>query len=206
MLNPVRNGATVLVADDNEGIRELLSAILSEEGYQVVTVKDGEQALNKLRRKQFDLALLDVMMPRRTGFAVCRAVKMAPETCLLPVILITGLRSHEDRIQGIESGADDFLNKPVNKEELLARVRSLVRIKHFTDELESAETVLLSLALSIEAKDPSTQGHCERDPGWVSCKLGWKEPVPDQLATVAQSARGDSKVLDSSRRAAASGS
>jgi len=162
VLKPVRNGATVLVADDNEVIRKLLSAILSEEGYHVVAVEDGEQALKKLRRKPFDLALLDVMMPRRTGFAVCRAVKTVPETCLIPVILITGLQSHEDRIQGIESGADDFLNKPVNKEELLARVRSLVRIKHFTDELESAETVLLSLALSIEAKDPYTQGHCDR--------------------------------------------
>ena len=162
MLKPGRNGDTVLVADDNEGIRELLSAILSEDGYQVVTVKDGEQALNRLRRKNFDLALLDVMMPRRTGFAVCRAVKIAPETCLLPVILVTGLRSHEDKIQGIESGADDFLKKPVNKEERLARVRPLIRIKHFTEELESIETVLLSLALSIEAKDPYTQGHCDR--------------------------------------------
>ena len=179
MLKPARNVATVLVADDDELIRELLSAILSEEGYQVVTVKDGEQALNSLRRKQFDLALLDVMMPRRTGFAVCRAIKTSPETCLIPVILVTGLGSHEDRIQGIESGADDFLNKPVNKEELLARVRSLVRIKHFTDELESAETVLLSLALSIEAKDPYTQGHCDRLAQY-SVALGNRLGLPEE--------------------------
>jgi len=79
------------------------------------------------------------MMPGRTGFSVCRAVKARPETCLVPVVLVTGLGSAEDRIQGIEAGADDFVNKPVKKEELLARVRSLVRIKRFTDELENAE-------------------------------------------------------------------
>src|SRR2546422_6710191 len=102
------------------------------------------------------------MMPRCTGFAVCRTVKARPETRLIPVVLITGLGSADDRIRGIESGADDFLNKPIRKEELLARVRSLVRLKRFTDELENAETVLCSLAHSIEAKDPYTEGHCER--------------------------------------------
>ena len=80
----------------------------------------------------------------------------------MPVVLITGLGSVEDRIHGIECGADDFLNKPVKKEELLARVRSLVRLKRITDELENAETVLCSLARSIEAKDPYTEGHCDR--------------------------------------------
>jgi putative two-component system response regulator len=93
---------------------------------------------------------------------VCRAVKSDPATCLTPVVLVTGLSNVEDRIQGIDSGADDFLNKPVRKEELLARVRSLLKLKHFTDELENAETVLFSLALSIEGKDPYTHGHCER--------------------------------------------
>jgi putative two-component system response regulator len=109
-----------------------------------------------------DLALLDVMMPLRSGFSVCRAVKSRPETCLVPVVLITGLSNAGDRIRGIEAGADDFLNKPVNNEELLARVRSLVRLKRFTDELENAETVLCTLARSIEAKDPYTEGHCDR--------------------------------------------
>ncbi|MGB2890077.1 MAG: HD domain-containing phosphohydrolase, partial [Candidatus Acidiferrales bacterium] len=102
------------------------------------------------------------MMPGRTGFAVCREVKARPETRLLPVILVTGLTNKEDRIQGIQCGADDFLSKPINREELLARVHSLLRLKEFTDELESAEAVLFSLALSIEAKDPYTDGHCHR--------------------------------------------
>jgi putative two-component system response regulator len=101
-------------------------------------------------------------MPGQNGFAVCRAVKDRSETRLTPVVLITGLGRVEDRIRGIEAGADDFLNKPVRKEELLARVKSLVRIKRFTDELESAETVVFTLAASIEAKDPYTEGHCDR--------------------------------------------
>src|SRR6185312_10998815 len=97
-----------------------------------------------------------------TGFEICQAIKSKPQTRLIPVILLTSLNSDADRIHGIMCGADDFLNKPVNKHELLARVHSLLRLKEFTDELENAETVLFSLSLSIEAKDPYTEGHCER--------------------------------------------
>jgi putative two-component system response regulator len=156
------HAAHVLVADDSAVNRELLSCMLNPFGYQVTCVEDGEEALHIMRIQQVDLALLDVMMPRRTGFSVCRAIKADPATCLTPVVLVTGLNNVEDRIQGIECGADDFLNKPVHKEELLARVRSLLKLKHFTDELENAETVLFSLALSIEGKDPYTHGHCDR--------------------------------------------
>jgi putative two-component system response regulator len=153
---------TILVADDNEGIREPLVELLRVHGYSVIAVGDGEQAFMEICTQPVDVALLDVMMPGRTGFSVCRAVKARPETCLVPVVLVTGLGSAEDRIEGIEAGADDFLNKPVKKEELLARVRSLVRLKRITDELENAETVLCSLARSIEMKDPYTEGHCDR--------------------------------------------
>src|SRR5579862_4686513 len=123
---------------------------------------DGEQALKALRSEQIDLILLDVMMPNGSGFDVCRAIKSDVETRLIPVVLVTSLTDRDDRIHGIDCGADDFLAKPINKEELLARARSLLRLKQFTDELESAETVLFSLALSIEAKDPYTEGHCAR--------------------------------------------
>ncbi|MBI3896208.1 MAG: response regulator [Acidobacteria bacterium] len=154
--------STILVADDSEGTRELLVDLLREEDFQVISVEDGELALQAIQSGNIDLALLDVMMPRRTGFSVCKEAKDSAETRLIPVVLVTGLDSKEDRIRGIESGADDFLTKPVHKEELLARVRSLLRLKLYTDELEHAETVLFSLALSIEAKDPYTEGHCER--------------------------------------------
>jgi cyclic di-GMP phosphodiesterase len=153
---------TILVADDNESIREPLSELLRSHCYRVIAVENGEQALLEVCSQPVDLALLDVMMPGPTGFSVCRAIKDRPETRFVPVVLITGLASAEDRIQGIEAGADDFLNKPVKKEELLARVRSLVRLKRYTDELENAETVLCMLARSIEAKDPYTEGHCDR--------------------------------------------
>jgi putative two-component system response regulator len=153
---------TILVADDNEANRVLLTEILEAEHYRIVHAEDGDEALQLVEEDEVDLVLSDVMMPGRSGFAVCRAVKSNPNTRLIPVVLVTSLSASEDRVQGIESGADDFLNKPVNKEELLARVRSLLRIKQFTDELEHAETVLFALALSIEAKDHYTEGHCDR--------------------------------------------
>jgi putative two-component system response regulator len=162
MPNSFRSRATILVADDSASNRELLFEILTHQGYQVVLAGDGRQALQAIRDQQIDLALLDVVMPIKTGFEVCFSVKSQPETRLIPVILVTGLTSVNERIEGIKCGADDFLSKPVNKEELLARVRSLLRIKEYTDELENAEAVLFSLALSIEAKDPYTKGHCDR--------------------------------------------
>src|SRR4029077_7996622 len=159
---PQSQEAIILVADDNEANRELLSALLSAEGYQVVGAVDGQQALDRVDSDSIDLALLDVIMPRRTGFEVCLAMKSKPETRLIPVVLLTSLNGDDDRIRGIMCGADDFLTKPVNKQELLARVHSLLRLKQFTDELDNAEAVLFSLALSIEAKDPYTEGHCDR--------------------------------------------
>jgi putative two-component system response regulator len=162
MLNSAVGKAAILVADDDELNRELLSEMLIEENYSVVCAQDGDQALDAIQRNLVDLALLDVLMPGKTGYEVCRAVKSQPETRLIPVVLVTGLSRADERIQGITCGADDFLSKPVNRQELLARTRSLLRIKEFTDELENAEAVLFTLALSIEAKDPYTRGHCDR--------------------------------------------
>ena len=153
---------TILVADDNKSIREPLVELLRLRCYRVIEADNGEEVLQQACTQPLDLVLLDVMMPGLTGFSVCRMLKGRPETRFIPVVLITGLTSTEDRIRGIEAGADDFLHKPVKKEELLARVRSLVRLKRYTDELESAETVLCTLARSIEAKDPYTEGHCDR--------------------------------------------
>jgi len=177
---PEAHHQTVLVADDNEANRDLLSALLSAEGYQVICAADGQQALKQVDSDSIDLALLDVVMPRPTGFEVCQAIKSKPETRLIPVVLLTSLNSDSDRIHGIMCGADEFLNKPVNKHELLARVQSLLRLKQFTDELDNAETVLFSLALAIEAKDPYTEGHCDRLSKY-SAALAEKLGLPDQL-------------------------
>src|SRR5712664_3934118 len=153
---------TILVADDQAANRELLEELLTEQGFKVVSVPDGAAALDELARVQTDLVLLDVMMPRMNGFEVCERIKANPDTYLIPVILITALSDKQDRLEGIKVGADDFLSRPVDRAELLARVRSLLKLKQRTDELERAESVLFTLARSIEGKDPYTHGHCER--------------------------------------------
>ena len=153
---------TILVADDQAPNRELLEELLTPHGCKVVTVPDGAAALEELTRTRFDLVLLDVMMPHLNGFEVCEKIKNNPDTYLIPVIMITALSDKQDRIEGIKAGADDFLTRPLDRTELLARVRSLLKLKQRTDELERAESVLFSLARSIEGKDPYTHGHCER--------------------------------------------
>ena len=153
---------TILIADDHESSLLGLEGLLSLEGFQVATARDGEAALREFLRLRPDIVLLDVNMPRLNGIEVCRRLKNNPDTRLVPVVLITGLTATEDRVAGIEAGADDFLTKPVEREQLTARVRSLLRQKAYTDELERAESVLFALARSIEEKDAYTQGHCQR--------------------------------------------
>src|ERR1700758_3022601 len=153
---------TVLVADDQAANRELLEELLTAQGCSVITVPDGAAAVEELTRNQVDLVLLDVMMPHLNGFEVCEKIKNNPNTYLIPVIMITALSDKQDRLEGIKVGADDFLSRPVDRNELLARVKSLLELKQRTDELERAESVLFSVARSIEGKDPYTHGHCER--------------------------------------------
>ncbi len=173
---------TVLVADDQASNRELMSELLSSEGFDVITVPDGVAALRELKRSQIDLVILDVLMPYMSGLEVCEKIKASPETYLVPVILITSLSDRQDRINGIKVGADDFLTRPVDRTELLARVRSLLRLKLRTDELERAETVLFTLARSIEGKDPYTGGHCERIADH-SARLGAQLGLPEEQLT-----------------------
>lgn len=162
---------TILVADDQAANRELLDELLTTQGFRVVTVPDGAAAVEELTRTQVDLVLLDVMMPHLNGFEVCQKIKSNPETYLIPVVLVTALSDKKDRIEGIAAGADDFLTRPVDRAELLARVGSLLKLKYRTDELERAEAVLFTLARSIEGKDPCTHGHCERLSNY-SARLG----------------------------------
>jgi putative two-component system response regulator len=152
----------ILVVDDQAQNVEVLRRLMTRLGYEVLTASDGESALQAVRRDRPDLVLLDVNMPGIDGFEVCRRLKSDPTTRLLPVMLVTSLTASEDRIRGIEAGADDFLSKPPVVAELEARVRSLTRLKRYTDELDSAEAVILSLGLTIEARDPCTNGHCQR--------------------------------------------
>jgi putative two-component system response regulator len=154
--------AVILIVDDIEANARLLERLLAHEGHRVLFARDGQEALERVRTDHPDLVLMDVVMPALDGFETCRRLKADPATRLVPVVLITALQSRRDRVRGLEVGADDFLSRPVNTAELTARVRSLLRIKRFTDELDSAESVILSLALTIEARDHSTEGHCQR--------------------------------------------
>jgi putative two-component system response regulator len=132
------------------------------DGHEVVSATDGEAALRAVHDHTPDVVVLDVGMPKLNGFDVCRQLKSDPATRLTPVVLVTGLTDLSDRIRGIEAGADEFLSKPVHPVELRARIASLTRMKRLLDELDSAEAAFMTLALTIEARDPNTNGHCER--------------------------------------------
>jgi putative two-component system response regulator len=161
-LLPRARAARILVVDDQPSIAGLMSQLLAMRGYEVVTAASAEQAELEVRRQPPDLILSDVMMPGKSGYDFCRSMKDDPATRLIPFVLITGLSDSSDKVRGIEAGADDFLNKPVLAEELIARVKSLLRLKQFTDELETADSVLCTLGLIVEGRDPYTEGHCER--------------------------------------------
>lgn len=158
----------ILVVDDIEANRRLLKRLLERDGHTVIEADRGDRAIALARSAEPDVILLDVVMPEMDGFETCSALKAHPATRLTPVVLVTGLREQDHRLRGIHAGADDFLSKPLDAHELSARVQSLVRLKRYTDELDSADAVIVSLALTIEARDPCTDGHCQRLAGYAS--------------------------------------
>lgn len=159
---PLKRTQTILVVDDSRDIALLMRELLAVRGYEVQVAFSSGDAERQIAVQPPDLILLDVVMPGKDGYQLCRELKENRETRLIPVVMITGLTDRENKIRGIEAGADDFLNKPIFPEELFARVKSLLRLKEFTDELDNAEAVLCTLGLSVEARDPYTEGHCER--------------------------------------------
>lgn len=166
-----RRPARILVVDDNEDNTFLMRELLTARGYEVATASNAAEAEREMRENPAELVLLDVIMPGKSGYELCREWKNDESTRLIPVIMITGLSEREDKIRGIEVGADDFLNKPIFPEELFARVKSLLKLKDYTDELENAEDVLCTLGRSVESRDPYTEGHCERLAQYA-CELG----------------------------------
>ena len=152
----------VLVVDDDLSLRKGLVHILRKEGYRTAEAADGRQAIEMIAVECPDLLLLDLMLPEMNGIEVCAAVKGNESTRLMPVIMITALHEQREKLRAIEAGCDDFLNKPINLVELRVRVKSLLRMKHLNDLLDRADTVILSLANAIEAKDKYCEGHNER--------------------------------------------
>jgi cyclic di-GMP phosphodiesterase len=152
----------VLIVDDIPQNLKLLNALLLPLQYDVLKADNGETALDIVNKENVDLVMLDVMMPGLDGFEVCRRIRQNPNTRMIPVILVTALDDNESKIKGIEAGADDFISKPPNKQELIARTKSLIKLKRLNNNLTDIENVLFSMAKAVEAKDAYTQGHIER--------------------------------------------
>jgi putative two-component system response regulator len=152
----------LLIVDDMPENLDVLASFLEPEGYLVTTARDGREAVEKALAAPPDLVIMDVSMPRLSGIEACRILKADERTRFVPVVLVTALVAREDRIAGIGAGCDDFLTKPVDFEQLMARTRALLRTKQLVDDLEVAENVLVSLATALDAKDQYTRGHSER--------------------------------------------
>jgi putative two-component system response regulator len=154
--------AEILIADDDDASVRFLRRLLTREGHQVAVAATADAALAVCAVKPPDILLVDLVAPRGQGFDLCRILKTQPATRFIPVVILTSQSDRRDRMRGIEAGCDDFLVKPFDAAELHARIQSLVRLKRYTDDLESAEAVIMGMAATIEARDPSTNGHCQR--------------------------------------------
>ncbi|MFH1136004.1 MAG: two-component system response regulator [Pseudomonadota bacterium] len=132
----------ILVVDDEDLNLRLIEALLKPQGYDVMVARDGLEALNKVRQFPPDLILLDIMMPKLNGFEVARKLREDPETVIIPIVMVTALQDVEDRVKALEMGADDFLTKPVDRMELRARVRSLLKVKAYNDHMKNYQQKL----------------------------------------------------------------
>lgn len=184
--------AKILVVDDTPKNVKLLADLLTGKGYAVVTAASGPEALAQVEAERPDLVLLDVVMPEMSGYEVCRKIRENPATGILPVVMVTALDPAQERVKGLEAGADDFLTKPINQPELLARVRSLLRIKEFHDTVQAQAAQLAEWNRTLEQRVAAQLTELER--------VGrLKRFLAPQLAELIVSA-GDEKVLESHRR------
>jgi two-component system alkaline phosphatase synthesis response regulator PhoP len=147
----------ILVVDDNQQNRELLQAYLEDVDCRAVPACDGLEALRIVAKSPPDLILLDVMMPKMSGFEVCKRIKSDPKNSGIPIIMVTALNEFGDIERGIDSGTDDFLSKPVNKLELLTRVKTLLKLKHLTDRLERTLAYLREIERQGQMEESQTQ-------------------------------------------------
>lgn len=162
----------ILIVDDDLLVRETMRDCIEHIGYSVHDVGSAGEALVEIAKEAPDLILLDVRMPGITGIELCRRLKGDPVTHLIPVVLLTAERELDSRVAGLAAGADDYFTKPVHPRELGARLRSLVHLKRVLEDLEEAESLITSLALTIEARDPYTGGHCVR---LAACAMAFGE-------------------------------
>ena len=152
----------VLIAEDDAANRALLSRLLERAGYRSIAVGDGRDAIRAAAGERPDLVLLDIGLPGMNGLDVCRRLRADPRTIALPIILVTGQTASRDVVAGLDAGADDFVRKPYDAAELMARVRSVLRLARVTAEMVGAHGVIAALANAVEAKDATTELHCQR--------------------------------------------
>jgi putative two-component system response regulator len=178
-------GSLVLVVEDDPPNRALLTQLLERDGYRVIAVADGEAAVHSVAEHAPDLVLLDVGLPRLDGYEVTRQLRRDPRTATLPVVLITGRTDPEDVVAGLDAGADDFLRKPFDRAELMARIRGALRLRRALVGMEAAHAVVMALANAVEAKDAPTEQHCQRLAHLatrVSARLGLPSAELDAIA------------------------
>lgn len=152
----------ILIVVDDERYRELMRVYLENEGYRVTESDNGHEAIKICKRKIFDLIILDVLMGELNGYETCKKIKSLSYPGFLPIIMLTALDGKREKLRAFKAGADDFLNKPVKKIELLVRVNSLLRIRYLSKEMENIENVLYTMINILETKDHYTRGHSER--------------------------------------------
>ncbi|HEX9476844.1 MAG TPA: HD domain-containing phosphohydrolase [Candidatus Dormibacteraeota bacterium] len=175
---------SVLVVDDSQANRELLQAYLVGLDCEVLQAADGPSALSVMDTVRPDVVLLDVEMPGMNGYEVCQRIKCNPRLRLVPVVMVTAWGRTEDRVKAIEWGADDLMAKPVDRAEVVARVRSCLRMNALHDTLDSAEEVIFALAAAVEAKDALTERHTRRvgeSARHLGARLGLPEAALDAL-------------------------
>ena len=169
----------VLIAEDDLANQALLARLLERAGYRSFAVGDGREALHAAMEEHPDLILLDIGLPAMNGLDVCRRLRADPRTVALPIILVTGQTESRDVVAGLDAGADDFVRKPYDEAELMARVRSVLRLARVTAEMVGAHGVIAALANAVEAKDATTELHCQRLAGFAH-QLGMRAGLEPQ--------------------------
>ena len=185
---PVHERDLVLAVDDNEQNLQILEEYLSAWGYDVIMARDGREALIRYPQSNPSIIVLDVMMPNMDGYEACARIKSEAAGRMIPILMLTALTDTDDKIKALECGADDFLNKPINKDELRTRVRSLIKIRNLRKELDSSENIIMALGTALENKDPHAAGHVQRVAGYaarLAQKLGMSR---DEVETITKGA------------------
>ncbi|HWS70861.1 MAG TPA: response regulator, partial [Thermoanaerobaculia bacterium] len=178
----------VLAVDDNEQNLQLLEEYLWSWGYDVVVARDGREAVDLYAQHNPAVIVLDVMMPNMDGYEACSLIKREPGGRRIPILMLTALTGTDDKVRALDCGADDFLNKPINREELRTRIRSLIKIRNLRKELDSSENIIMTLTTALENKDPSSGGHVHRVASYAARLAERLGMSPDERETIVKGA------------------